>query len=183
MSRKTLLHLLVLAGLCLLPACATPRVVPPKPPEGTRVAQNFNPALFEGRWFQIARIPNLAEAGTTMCTSNFSQNLDGTWEVFDLAWYNASGRWVGKNFSTNKPIPNTVPPAPGSFVFTGVPPRHVLVVDAPHRYALVSGPDHKTLWLLSKEPHPDEGRVHSMLEQAKSLGFAIEQITFLPLRD
>lgn len=167
----------------LFSACATAKVSPPKMPEGTRLAANFDPERFEGRWYQIARIPNLAEAGTTMCSSNYSRNVDGTWEVFDMAWHNAAGRWIGKNFTTSKPTPEPTPVRPGNFVFPKAPPRHVLVVDAPHRYALVSGPDHKTLWLLSKEASPDEGRVHSMLEQAKGLGFPIEQVTFLPLRD
>lgn len=164
-------------------ACATPKILPPKMPEGTHVAANFDPDRFEGRWYQIARIPNLSEAGTTMCSTSYSRNPDGTWEVFDMAWHNAAGRWIGKNLTTSKLLPEPTPVRPGNFVFPKAPPRHVLVVDAPHRYALVSGPDHRTLWLISKDAMPDEGRVHSMLEQAKGLGFPIEQVTFMPLRD
>jgi apolipoprotein D and lipocalin family protein len=172
-----------LVVLCGLASCATPKVLPPKIPEGTQVAGNFDPARFEGRWYQIARIPNLPEAGTTMNSSSFSRNADGTWDVFDMAWNNAAGRWIGKNSTTSKILPNTLWIAPGSFVFEKGPPRHVLLVDAPHRFALISGPDHRTLWLVSKDASPDEGRVHSMLEQAKGLGFPMEQITFLPMRE
>jgi apolipoprotein D and lipocalin family protein len=172
-----------LGALFFFASCATPKVIPPKVPQGTRVASNFDPERFEGRWYQIARIPNIPEAGTTMNTSSFSRNPNGTWDIYDMAWNNAAGRWIGKNSTTSKILPEATFISPGSFIFKKAPPRHVLVVDAPHRFALVSGPDHRTLWLLSKDASPDEGRVHSMLEQAKGLGFPIEQITFLPLRD
>jgi apolipoprotein D and lipocalin family protein len=183
LSVRSLTTLLILCAFSILASCAVPKVLPPKMPEGTRLAGNFSPARFEGRWYQIARIPTLSEAGTTMCSTNFSQKADGTWDVFDMSWHNAAGRWVGKNFTTTKILPDAIPPGPGSFVFNNAPPRHVLVVDAPHRYAIISGPDHKSLWLMTKDITPDEGRVQSMLEQAKYLGFPVEQITFLPLRD
>lgn len=172
-----------LAMALLLGACAVRKVLPPKMPAGTQVAANFDAERFEGRWYQIARIPNPAESGTTMCSSSYTRNPDGTWEVFDMAWNTAEGRWIGKNLTTSQLIPKAVPPPPGTFVFKSAPPRHVLVVDSPHQYALVSGPDHRTLWLLSRDARPDEGRVHSMLLQAKHLGFPVEQVSFLPLRD
>jgi apolipoprotein D and lipocalin family protein len=114
-------------------------------PVGTHLAENFNPAKFEGSWYQIARVPNKAEAGITSVKTSFLQQPDGRWQVSDLGWKNEYGRWVSRTkVSLNRPET-----PPGTFLFRFNEPRHVLAVDPTFKHAIVSGSNLKLLWILS----------------------------------
>ena len=164
--------------LCLLalsmPACKTITDLP----IGTHLAENFNASKFEGTWYQIARVPNEAEAGITNVKTSYLRQPDGCWQVSDLGWKNEYGRWVSRTkVSLNRPDTE-----PGTFLFRFNEPRHVLAIDPTFKYAIVSGSNLKLLWILSRTPDPNPGTVQQMLEQAQDMGFPLEEITFLPVQ-
>jgi apolipoprotein D and lipocalin family protein len=147
-------------------------------PVGTHLAENFNPAKFEGNWYQIARVPNQAEAGITSVKTSFLRQADGRWQVSDLGWKNEYGRWVSRTrVSLNRPET-----PPGTFLFRFSEPRHVLAVDPTFKHAIVSGSNLKLLWILSRTPDPNPEDVERMLNQARDMGFPLEEITFLPVQ-
>ncbi len=164
--------------LCLLalsmPACKTITDLP----IGTHLAENFEPSKFEGTWYQIARVPNKAEAGITNVKTSYVRQPDGRWQVADLGWKNEYGRWV----SRTKLSLNRQDTEPGTFLFRFNEPRHVLALDPTFKYAIVSGSNLKLLWILARTPEPNPEAVQLMLEQAQGMGFPLEEITFLPVQ-
>ncbi len=147
-------------------------------PVGTHLAENFNPVKFEGSWYQIARVPNKAEAGITSVKTSFLRQPDGRWQVSDIGWKNEYGRWVSRTkVSLNRPET-----PPGTFLFRFNEPRHVLAIDPTFKHAIVSGSNLKLLWILSRTPDPNPEDVERMLNQAKDMGFPLEEITFLPVQ-
>ncbi len=164
--------------LCLLalsmPACKTITDLP----IGTHLAENFDASKFEGTWYQIARVPNKAEAGITNVKTSYLRQPDGCWKVSDLGWKNEYGRWV----SRTKVSLNRQDTEPGTFLFKFNEPRHVLAIDPTFKYAIVSGSNLKLLWILSRTPEPNAETVQQMLEQAQDMGFPLEEITFLPVQ-
>jgi apolipoprotein D and lipocalin family protein len=172
-------NLTATAALCCalalsMPACKTITELP----IGTHLAENFDASKFEGSWYQIARVPNKAEAGITNVKTSYLRQPDGQWQVSDLGWKNEYGRWVSRSkVSLNRPET-----APGTFLFRFNEPRHVLALDPTFKYAIVSGSNLKLLWILSRTPDPNPGAVEQMLTQAKDMGFPLEEITFLPVQ-
>ena len=166
-------HLLCLLALSM-PACKTITDLP----IGTHLAENFAASKFEGTWYQIARVPNKAEAGITNVKTSYLRQPDGSWQVSDLGWKNEYGRWVSRTkVSLNKPEI-----APGTFLFKFNEPRHVLAIDPTFQYAIVSGSNLKLLWILSRTPEPNPEAVQQMLSTAQGMGFPLEEITFLPVQ-
>ena len=56
---------------------------------------------------------------------------------------------------------------------------NILVLDPEYRHALVSGPDRSYLWLLAREPALEPARLEALLEQARELGFAVDELIFV----
>ncbi len=52
----------------------------------------------------------------------------------------------------------------------------VLRVDPNYQVALVGGPSHKYLWILSRSPQLDEATYQSYLQTAKSYGYDVSKL-------
>ncbi len=52
----------------------------------------------------------------------------------------------------------------------------VLRVDSNYQVALVGGPSHKYLWILSRSPQLDEATYQSYLQTAKSYGYDVSKL-------
>jgi apolipoprotein D and lipocalin family protein len=56
----------------------------------------------------------------------------------------------------------------------------VLRVDPEYQVALIGGPTHKYLWILSKNPHLDEATYQSYLETARQYGYDLSNLIKTP---
>lgn len=52
----------------------------------------------------------------------------------------------------------------------------VLKIDPNYQMVLVGEPKRKYLWLLSRDPHPDEAKVTEFLRYAQIVGFSLKDI-------
>ena len=55
-------------------------------------------------------------------------------------------------------------------------PYWVIAVDPEYRWAMVGGPDRDHLWILSREPTLAPDRYSALVEQARGLGYPVDQL-------
>ncbi|MDO9138730.1 MAG: lipocalin family protein, partial [Methylobacter sp.] len=56
---------------------------------------------------------------------------------------------------------------------------NIIELDKNYAYSMVTGPDRSYFWILSRTPQLPEADLQALLERAKALGFATEQLIFV----
>ena len=134
---------------------------------------------YQGRWFEIARLPLIWEnkcAADVTATYRVLEN--GTVEVVNecrkadggMARSQGTARVVARDGSNARLKVTFFRPFAGDY--------WILRLDPEYGWALVGTPNRKNLWVLSRTPalHPEV--VGMLLEWAKERGFPVEDLTF-----
>jgi len=133
-----------------------------------------------GLWFEIGRLPlRYEDDAATDVTAEYTLNDDGTVKV--------DNRCLDENRVPTQAIGQAVPDErhPGRLEVTFLPEGlrwipftraeyWVLKIDSDYRNALVGTPDHKYLWLLSREPEIDMTLQAEYLAEAEAQGFDLD---------
>ena len=141
---------------------------------------------YAGKWHEIAHLPMYFQRKCIAnITAQYSVNADQTIGVLNSC-RTANGEIIsseGVAYSQNKGNSKLKV----SFLPTGlrwIPFSRgdywVLRVDPEYKVALVGGPSHKYLWILSREPQLDEATYQSYLETAKHYGYDVTKLIKLP---
>lgn len=124
-----------------------------------------------GTWYEIARLPNRFERRCDAdVTANYSLRGDGTIRVVNgcrqkdgsIRRSNGYAKIVDKN--TNSKLKVT-------FFWPFFGNYWIVDLDRDYRYAVVSEPRRKYLWILSRTPQVDPALYHRILERIEVLGF------------
>lgn len=132
---------------------------------------------YEGRWYEIAALPQRFEKGCHCVYAEYKQNSEGYVEVFN---YCRKGGPAGKE----KGISGKAFPVKGSnnsklkvqFFWPFRGDYWILELDPDYQHVLVGSPDRESLWILSRTPVMDDAIYNLMVQQAKSKGFPVEQL-------
>lgn len=163
------ISLALMLGACLAGA-ASAQTAPPAP------GANFT--RWEGRWYEVARLPNWPERNCgPESTSTFILRTDGDISVVhqcrrtDGSWFIAvsEGKFqeapttgtLGVNFTA---LWYTAPP----FSFGDY---YAMALDLNARYAILGSSDRDHLWILSQTRTLDEATFQRAVSQAASLGY------------
>jgi apolipoprotein D and lipocalin family protein len=149
-------------------------------PEGIQPVEDFSLQRYLGTWHEIARLDHSFERGLTRVTAEYSLNEDGSVKVINRGYDAAKGQWKtaeGKARFVKSPDLGYLQvsffgPFYGSYVV------FALDHDA-YQYALVSGPNRKYLWLLARQADLDVATKAMLLERARELGFAVDELIFV----
>jgi len=171
---KRLHLLLALCAAMLLGGCATSATDPLVP----KTAGNIDLKRYEGKWFELARLPmsyqrdcaqseahyNLRPDGS-VGVLNRCRMLDGEWlRAEGSAWPQEAGHtdrlWVEFNNWFTHLVPGV---AKGEY--------WVLYVDERYRTAIVGSPDRKYLWILSRTQSIPAVERESLLARARQQGY------------
>lgn len=124
-----------------------------------------------GTWYEIARLPNRFERRCDAdVTANYSLRGDGTIRVVNgcrqkdgsIRRSNGYAKIVDKN--TNSKLKVT-------FFWPFFGNYWIVDLDRDYRYAVVSEPRRKYLWILSRTPQVDPALYQRILERIEVLGF------------
>ncbi|MFD2513014.1 lipocalin family protein [Pontibacter locisalis] len=132
---------------------------------------------YEGRWYEIAALPQRYEKGCHCVYAEYTQNPEGYVEVFN---YCRKGGPEGKEES----VKGKAFPVEGSnnsklkvqFFWPFRGDYWILELDPDYQHVLVGSPDRESLWILSRTPTLDDAVYNLMVQQAKSKGFPVEQL-------
>lgn len=142
--------------------------------------ETFDLQKYLGLWYEIGRLPLKYEDDTaTDVTAEYSLDDDGTVKV--------DNRCLDEDGEPTQALGQGIPDEehPGRLEVTFLPEGlrwipftkadyWVLKIDPDYRHALVGTPDHKYLWLLSREPHIDDETRSAYLAEARAQGYDLE---------
>ncbi|SKA93949.1 apolipoprotein D and lipocalin family protein [Thiothrix eikelboomii] len=159
-------------GLLFLSACAGT-------PEGIQPVTGFQVERYLGKWYEIARLDHPFERGLEQVSAEYSLRDDG-----DL-------RVLNRGFNTSK---QKFEEAEGRAKFVGQPDvgqlkvsffgpfyggYNIVELDPNYQHVLVTGNDRDYLWILARTPQLEAAVQQRLVEKAKSLGFATDQLIFV----
>jgi apolipoprotein D and lipocalin family protein len=125
---------------------------------------------YTGTWYEIARYPNRLQKGCTDTSAAYKLGSDGTFTVLNSCVKNGTPDTVKGKARVVDPATNAKLKA--SFFW---PSDDYWIIDlgADYDYAVVSGPDRKYLWILSRSPQMDDALYGQILQRLKKQGFDI----------
>lgn len=148
-------------------------------PENIKPVSDFELDRYLGKWYEIARLPHSFEEGLSNVTAQYRLRKDGGVDVLnrgyseeEQAWEEAEGKAY---FVSDENIGHLKVSFFGPFYASYV----VIEVDEDYRYAMVTGPDRDYLWLLSRTPELDEKIMSKLVDKAKSLGYAVDELIYV----
>ena len=151
-------------------------------PRGVRPVQPFSLMRYLGCWYEIARIDHGYERGLTDTTADYRLLPGGRVQVVNRGYHPATRQW--------REVRASARPQPGgddahlqvSFIWPVRASYIVFALDDDYQHALVSGPSHDHLWLLSRTPQIRPSARAALLEQARAAGFDTDRLLWVDQR-
>ena len=154
-------------------ACST------APPKNVTIVEGFDSQRYLGQWYEIARLDHRFERGLQQVTANYSPRTDGGLKVVNRGFNEQKQRWqesVGKAYFTGEPQRASLKVSFFGPFYGGY---NVIALDPEYRYALVCGPNHSYLWILSRTPQLDESIKQQLVAQARKAGFPVDELIWV----
>ena len=144
------------------------------------VAQNVDLSRFQGKWYEIARLPRSTQTDCHGTTAFYTQGSDGT-----LALVNQCnvGDPTGplKTVTMSAKVPDPTVPAKLALDVGGYTGDYwILEVGPNYEYAVIGHPSRLYLWILSRTPTLDPVTVQSVLARAQNNHFDTTQVQYTP---
>jgi apolipoprotein D and lipocalin family protein len=144
------------------------------------VAPNVDLGRFQGKWYEIARLPRFTQTGCYGTTAFYSQAAGST-----LTFVNQCnvGSATGplKTVSMSASVPNAAIPAKLAVNVGGYLGDYwILEVGSSYEYAVVGHPSRAYLWVLSRTPTLDAGVLQGVVDRAQARHFDTSQLQYTP---
>ncbi|MCH7294445.1 lipocalin family protein [Acinetobacter sp. ANC 5442] len=141
---------------------------------------------YVGKWYEIAHFPMYFQRKCVSdTTANYSINYDKT-----IAVINSCRTKTGETISSegiaypqnegNSMLKVSFLPSGLRWIPFTKGDYWVLRVDSDYRVALVGGPSHKYLWILSREPNLDAATYQSYVQTAHDYGYDTSKLVRTP---
>jgi apolipoprotein D and lipocalin family protein len=140
---------------------------------------------YAGVWYEQARLPNRFQKKCTGAVSaHYRLRPDGTVEVRNAC---AVAGGIDESVGTARVVPVPGQPDAGRLQVRFAPDwlswlpmvwgdYWILRLDRDYEVALVGTPDRDFLWVLSRSPRLEEGRLAAELDHARALGFDVDRV-------
>lgn len=149
-------------------------------PKGSHPISQLDIQRYLGTWYEIARFDHRFERGLECVTARYSLREDGQLNVINRGRKTQNGNWKE---AEGKASPLTTP-ATGQLKVSFFGPFYsgynILALDDDYRYALVAGPNHRYLWILSRTPTLDDAHYTALLKVAQAQGFDTSALMKIP---
>ena len=165
-----------LAGVLLLAGCSYT-------PEGVQPVENFQLERYLGSWYEIVRLDHSFERGLSRVSADYSRRNDGGIDVLNRGYDANKQRWKeakGRAYFVGEP---DVARLKVTFFWPFYGGYNVIELDPEYRYALVVGPNRNYLWVLARSRQLDEQVLARLLNKAKQLGFATDEVIYVEQED
>ncbi len=165
--------LAVIAALaCTSVACNT------EPP--LDVAPSVDLSRFQGKWYEIARLPRTTQTDCHGTTAFYTQGSNGTLGLVNQCNVGGSTGPL-KTVSMSATLPDPAVPAKLALDVGGYTGDYwILEVGSNYEYAVVGHPSRLYLWILSRAPTLDTVTMQGVLDRAQNNHFDTTQIEYTP---
>jgi len=172
--RKRLIALAVLAAVAATPNLA-PAAQPAPAPEPTK---SVDPHRYIGRWYEIARLPNMLQRDCTGPTSDWTPKDAADFAVVQqcrngagsMQTWRASGHIIDGSNNTKIRVG----------FFGGLVHQDYWIIDRADDYSwcLMSTPSSKYLWIMSRRPNMPAALRAALVARAKALGYDTNRLVY-----
>ncbi len=164
----------LLLCLALLPASTAMAM-----PEGATAVEDFSLERYLGTWYEIARLDHRFERGMTQVTATYSMRDDGGVRVLNRGYKEKKSDWneaEGRAYFIGE---SNVGQLKVTFFWPFYGAYNIIALDQEnYSYALVIGNNTKYMWILAREPNLEPAVMENLLNQAKELGFATDELIY-----
>lgn len=148
-------------------------------PKEAKPVTGFELNRYLGQWYEIARLDHSFERGLSNVTANYNRRPDGGIEVINRGYDLEKRRWRtarGTAYFVGDP---SIGQLKVSFFGPFYGGYNIIALDqTDYAYALVCGPNHRYLWVLSRSPKLNPPVLGSLLQRARELGFAVDELIY-----
>lgn len=135
---------------------------------------------YEGRWYEIAALPQRFEKGCHCVYAEYRKNPEGYVDVYNFC--RKGGPEGEGEAATGKAFPvegsnNSKLKVQFFWPFKG--DYWILELDPDYQYALVGSPDRESLWILSRTPQLDQEVYERLVQLARQKGFPVEDLRLM----
>ncbi len=143
-------------------------------------ARSVAPTVFTGRWYEIARTPNMAQKDCQGASSDFSGWASGAFSVVQIC-HRGTPEGPVKTFNAKARIL----PASGNakmrmMFFGGLISQEYWILDHAddNNWAIMATPGGNYVWVLSRQPVLDPADKAVALQRVRALGYDLSRLAF-----
>jgi apolipoprotein D and lipocalin family protein len=165
----------VLAASALISCAGAPstKAIPAVP--------SFDWKTFEGKWYEIARIPIPIARDWVGTSDTYVARDDGKWTVL---YEGFPGGFDAKKQVMKQTLRIEDPAAPGEMLASPLPlvwlPYRLIYWDAAGLVMLVTSATMDSLWIMAKDPLPKPSAYDAAVERARGFGFDVARLEKVP---
>lgn len=144
------------------------------------VAQNVDLSRFQGKWYEIARLPRTTQTDCHGTTAFYTQNPDGTLSLVNQC--NVGGPSGPLNtVSMTASVTDAAQPAKLALTVGGFSGDYwILELGPSYEYAVVGHPSREYLWILSRTPTLDASTMAGVVSRAQGQQFDTSRLEYTP---
>lgn len=149
-------------------------------PEGLTAVEGFEINRYLGTWYEVARLDHRFERGLENISATYTLRGDGGVDVLNKGWDTKAGEWhqaQGKAYFVDQADKGQLKVSFFGPFYGGY---NVIALDKKaYAYSMITGPDRSYFWILSRTKQLPQATLQALIEQAKTLGFATDQLIFV----
>jgi apolipoprotein D and lipocalin family protein len=149
-------------------------------PDKVKPVDNFDLNRYLGKWYEIARLDHSFERGLSKVTAEYTLNANGSVNVLNRGYSEQDQKWksaTGIAYFIDSPT-NGLLKVSFFRPFYGTYAIFELDHDN-YQYAVISGPSHSYLWILSRTPLISTTLKKQLIQKAAEAGFNPQELIFV----
>jgi len=143
-------------------------------PEGVEPVRNFDLDRYLGTWYELARLDHRFERGLSHVSAYYQKRSDGGIDVLNRGYDASKNRWKEASGRAYFVSDENIGHLKVTFFWPFYSGYNIVWLDAEYNHAIVTGPNEKYLWYLSRTEKIDEATWNFFIVHAESLGFNVE---------
>ncbi|MFB9054671.1 lipocalin family protein [Formosa undariae] len=148
-------------------------------PDKAEAVSPFKKEKYLGKWYEIARLDFKFEKNLNNTTANYSINPDESIKVVNRGYNYVKEEWTEADGKAKFIGSDTIAKLKVSFFGPFYSGYNVIALADNYKYALVAGKNLEYLWILSRETTIPENIKQDFLNQAKAIGYNIEDLIWV----
>ncbi|MDA9016470.1 lipocalin family protein [bacterium] len=159
------LLLTFLATVLLLTSCKTTQEL--------KTVDYVDLEKYQGKWYEITKIPNRFEKNLIYVTANYTLKENGKIKVLNDGYNTKKGKY-------EKAVGEAKVNGPGKLGVSFFKPfygdYYIMELDEDYQWVLVGSPSRDYLWILARTPQISEELITELSKKAENAGFDISRL-------
>lgn len=149
-------------------------------PDDIKAVEDFEVQRYLGKWYEIARLDHSFERGLNKVSAEYHLKENGDIKVINRGYNAEKERWQEAEGNAKFVEDSQTGRLKVSFFGPFYGAYNIIALDKNHyQYAMIIGNNREYLWILARQPTLEEKTLNTLVEQAKTLGFAVDELIYV----